>query len=363
MEAVSPRKSRASFFGPKDGVHLRVLTATFDAQDRMLTHGTTRFTYDALGGRTSMTDESGTTTYIHDGLGALLSVRLPSGDVLTYDYDGLQRRVAKRRNGVVVSRWAYEGQTRVVAEVDANGAVISRFVYLPGAHAPEYLVRGGVVYGYVRNHLGSIRAVVNAATGEVAQWLEYDAWGVIEADSRPDLQPFAFAGGIVDSDSGLVHFGFRDFDSRHGVWLSPEPLQRIPTFVRARTLRGLSTAAYAYALSDPLGWVDPDGLDAVNHSNTKCWVKSEAKGWGQLPPGSRYRGNVDGVKCEGGQKLAIHGDNYSITPQPDVVVDTNGEVSCKLRFFYEKPWPSEIEHPDWTVPESPPVLPGTEMAP
>ena len=59
---------------------------------------------------------------MHDGLGALTSVTLPSGAVVTYEYDGRQRRVAKRVGGAVVKRWVYDGQYRVVAEVDGAGA-------------------------------------------------------------------------------------------------------------------------------------------------------------------------------------------------------------------------------------------------
>jgi RHS repeat-associated protein len=230
-------------------------SATFDAQDRLLTHGARSFTHDAMGGRTSMTDGAQVTAYVHDGLGALLSVGLPGGVTVSYEYDGLQRRVAKRRNGEVVKRWVYEGQTRVVAEVDSSGAVTSRFVYLPGAYSPEYLVRGGVTYRYVSNSLGSVRLVVNASTGEVVQRLDYDAWGNISSDSSPGFQPFAFAGGVYDSDTGLTHFGFRDYDAATGTWTGKDP-------IRLAWLSPdlMAQSPYAYARNNPLRFVDSDGL-------------------------------------------------------------------------------------------------------
>lgn len=225
------------------------VASTYDAQDRLLTRGSTSYVWDALGGRRSKTEGSTVTEYAHDGLGALQSVKLPGGAVISYDYDGRQRRVARRRNGVVEKRWVYDGQYRVVAEVDASGVVQSRFVYASQSHSPDYFVRGGVTYAYVKNHLGSVRLVVHASTGAVAQALEYDAWGKVTADSSPAFQPFAFAGGLYDVDTGLTHFGFRDYDAQAGVWTSKDPL---------RLAGGLNL--FGYALSSPLKHVDPNGL-------------------------------------------------------------------------------------------------------
>ena len=81
------------------------VTSTFDAQDRLLTKGTTTYTWDALGGRKTKTEGGQTTQYTHDGLGALQSVTLPDSTQVTYEYDARQRRVAKRRNGALEARW------------------------------------------------------------------------------------------------------------------------------------------------------------------------------------------------------------------------------------------------------------------
>lgn len=203
------------------------VVSSFDAQDRLKTKGPTTYEFDALGGRRLKTEGSAVTQYTHDGLGALASVTLPDSTVVAYEYDARQRRVAKRRNGAVVKRWVYDGQYRVVAEVDGAGAVTSRFVYASQSHSPDYLVRGGVTYAYVKNHLGSVKLVVDSGSGAVVQQVEYGPWGNVVSNTAPDFQPFAFAGGVYDPDANLTHFGFRDYDGACGAWSSKDPARLV----------------------------------------------------------------------------------------------------------------------------------------
>lgn len=223
--------------------------STFDAQDRPKTRGATTYEFDALGGRRLKTDGSAVTQYTHDGLGALTSVTLPDSTVVTYEYDARQRRVAKRRNGIVVKRWVYDGQYRVVAEVDGAGSVMSRFIYASQSHSPDYLVRGALTYTYVKNHLGSVKLVVDSGSGAVLQQVEYGPWGNVASNTAPDFQPFAFAGGIYDPETDLTHFGYRDYDGECGVWSSKDP---------ARLVGGLNS--YSAHGGRPTQIIDPTGL-------------------------------------------------------------------------------------------------------
>jgi RHS repeat-associated protein len=152
----------------------------------------------------------------------------------------------------VEKRWVYDGQYRVAAEVDGAGTVTSRFVYGSQSHSPDYLVRGGVTYVYVKSHLGSVKLVVDATTRAVVQRLDYDAWGQVTEDTSPGFQPFGFAGGVYDVDTRLTHFGFRDYDAQAGVWTSKDPI---------RLVGGLS--AFDYAEANPIQLVDRDGLRVV----------------------------------------------------------------------------------------------------
>jgi RHS repeat-associated protein len=223
--------------------------ATFDAQDRLLAQGSTTYTWDVHGNRA--TDSTGV-TYTHDGLGRLTGWR-KGPTSLEYEVDALDRRALRRRNGVVTARYVYEGQYRIVAELESG----SRFLYATHGHSPDAMVRAGVTYVYVKNHLGSVRAVVNAATGQVVQALDYDVWGNVLADSSPGFQPFAFAGGLYDADSKLTHFGWRDYDAATGTWTSKDPI---------RQSGGLNV--YLYVGASPCRHVDPEGLADCTYSQS-----------------------------------------------------------------------------------------------
>ncbi|MBX3211692.1 MAG: RHS repeat-associated core domain-containing protein, partial [Labilithrix sp.] len=101
---------------------------------------------------------------------------------------------------------------------------------------------------FVKDHLGSPRLVVDAATGAVAQRLDFDPWGVVTLDSNPGFQPFGFAGGLWDRDTGFVRFGARDYDPPTGRWNSKDSI---------RFAGGLNL--YGYATNDPVNLVDVTG--------------------------------------------------------------------------------------------------------
>jgi RHS repeat-associated protein len=49
----------------------------------------------------------------------------------------------------------------------------------------------------------------------------YDTFGNIISDSNTSLKvPFGFAGGLQDRDTGLIRFGFRDYDPFTGRWIA-----------------------------------------------------------------------------------------------------------------------------------------------
>ncbi len=99
----------------------------------------------------------------------------------------------------------------------------SVFVYA-GATAPAYMIHGSVTYRIITDNQGSVRLVVNSATGEVAQRLNYDAFGRVLCDTNPGFQPFGFQGGLYDPDTGLVEFGCRWYDAQTGRWISKDPI-------------------------------------------------------------------------------------------------------------------------------------------
>jgi len=253
------------------------LTGTFDAQDRLLGQGTVSYAYGPNGEVQSRTDSATgrTTTFEYDPLGNLVHVGLSAGDFVDYIIDGAGRRVAKAFDGTLVKQWIYRDALRPAAELDGNGNILKRFVYgdkrdgvspvdalrarlgltrppaVPAASlaTPTYIVSGGQTLRVVTDHLGSPRLLVNTATGNVLQALDYDPWGALISETGADLPTSNFAGGLYDGDTGLIRFGARDYDPQTGRWTSKEPIKTSGTL-----------NFYQYAGGDPVNGADVDGL-------------------------------------------------------------------------------------------------------
>ena len=181
-------------------------------------------------------------------------MQLEDGTSIEYLIDGQGRRVGKKVDGVMDWRLVYRSLLQPVAEVDAAGTVITRFVYATGRNIPDYAVRGSDTYALLTDHLGSLRLVVNTSTGAVVQRMDYDPWGKVINDEHTgfDPLPFGFAGGIYDRDTELVHFGAREYDPAVGRWISKDPIR----------FAGGDTNIFAYVGGDPINWVDPEGCTA-----------------------------------------------------------------------------------------------------
>src|SRR5262249_52370473 len=137
---------------------------------------------------------------------------------------------------------------------DGSGQVIETFLYGSRVNVPDAVVREGVTYRIVTDPLGTVRWVLDAETGEVAQHLEYDAFGRMTLDTHPGFQPFGFAGGLYDPQTGLERFGARDYDPEVGRWTSKDPIG----------FGGGDANLYDYTMVDPVNLIDPWGLAEVS---------------------------------------------------------------------------------------------------
>ena len=269
------------------------------------------------------------TTYVHDAVGNLRGVELPDGTEIEYLVDGEGRRVGKKVDGVLVRGWLWSGKLRPVAELNAAGAVTKRFVYADGVNVPELMVTSGATYRLVKDHLGSVRRVVDVATGVVLQAIEYDAWGRVLSDTNPGAQPFGFVGGLYDADTGQVRFGAREYDAEIGRWLSKDPIR----------FAGGDSNIYAYVGNDPVNRSDPRGLDPEFCNN--LWSGELDRCTTQCVEEANSQSTFDKL-CEG---LGLSEESESAA---ECIRKCGEAVTDELRRCYEPyHWPTNIDEPDW----------------
>ncbi|HSF33186.1 MAG TPA: RHS repeat-associated core domain-containing protein, partial [Candidatus Tectomicrobia bacterium] len=245
LYAYDSNGNRLSYTGPDN-----TLTGNYDLQDRLTQYGSTSYAYTANGDLQRKVTGTQTTSYEYDTLGNLRAVTLANDTQIDYVIDGRNRRVGKKLNGTLVQGFLYDGDLKPVAELDGQGQIIAQFIYGSRGNVPDYMVKGGITYRLLTDHLGSPRLVIDAATGHIVQRMAYEAFGQVIFDDNPGFQPFGFAGGLYDPDTKLTRFGARDYDAATGRWTAKDPIR----------FAGGDTNLYGYVLNDPVNWIDPTGL-------------------------------------------------------------------------------------------------------
>jgi len=221
----------------------------YSVEDHLLTAGTAAYQYDPDGFLTTKTEGGNLTRYSYSLRGELLSALLPDGRRIEYRYDPLGRRIAKAVDGVTIEKYLWQGMTRLLAVYDGSDTLLMRFEYADD-RTPVTMHTAGSTYCLAFDPVGSLRMVADTA-GNVIKKVDYDAFGNVIADTHPTLSvPLGFAGGLLDKDTGLIRFGYRDYDPNTGRWTAKDPI----------LFKSGNTDLYGYCLNDPVNWVDPLGL-------------------------------------------------------------------------------------------------------
>ena len=207
------------------------------------------FTYDALGRRLSKTFRGKTTKWIWDGNVPLHEWTESSGDAATeaplIDDAALDEVTARRRRAEQAAHAPH-------APPPEEGTPTSPITWLfePESFAPMAKLVGGSKYAIITDHLGTPRAMYDAA-GAQAWSASIDAYGTLRHVEGPrSACPFRWPGQYEDEETGLYYNRFRYYDAAAGAYVSQDPIR----------MSG-GNAFYAYP-SDPLTWLDPMGLAA-----------------------------------------------------------------------------------------------------
>jgi RHS repeat-associated protein len=129
-----------------------------------------------------------------------------------------------------------------------------------------------VVEYYHTDALGSVRAVTKVVNGQtqVVSRHDYRPFGEEVAPQNPPVDKRLFTGKERDAETGLDYFGARYLSCMSGRFVTADPLT-----ASQKTTNPQTFGRYAYALNNPLRFMDPDGLQASQAcaANPKCAIE------------------------------------------------------------------------------------------
>ena len=217
---------------------------------------TRSYTYDDVGNTT----DDGAGTFVYNDAGRMVSVTKASVTT-TYALNALGQRVKKTTGGT--SRYfVYDEAEHLLGEYDASGALIQETIWF--GDIPVATLKpngsGGVQLFYIHtDHLHTPRRISRPSDNVIVWRWDSDPFGSTAANEDPDGDNVSFAynlrfpGQYRDQETGLDYNYYRDgYDPATGRYTQSDPIG---------LAGGINT--YAYALSNPVTNIDPEGLQVA----------------------------------------------------------------------------------------------------
>jgi RHS repeat-associated protein len=234
----------------------QVQACTVDARDRLLTQGTSAFSWDEDGRLVSSSEVNGFSAG-WDSEDRLLTLNYSDGSeaAFTYDVDGVQVEHAFTTPEGSPTRVEMAVDTRtalshVLAEV-SGGPPSSVTRYVRASDLLLAISRLGGPRFFHPDHLGSPR-MLSDSTGITTDVYRFTAWGELEQHLGSDPNPYLYAGQRFEPAAGLSYNRAR--------WLAPTTARFLSIDPWSGTRKVPATLVrYSYGNQNPLIYHDPTG--------------------------------------------------------------------------------------------------------
>uniref|UniRef100_A0A7C4VR74 DUF1566 domain-containing protein n=1 Tax=Desulfatirhabdium butyrativorans TaxID=340467 RepID=A0A7C4VR74_9BACT len=221
---------------------------TQDAENRLLSAGTTAFGHDNNGNMISANGR----TFVYDVEDRLIE-SASNGKTLRYGYDGVGNRFVRTISGQTV-RYVLDVSRKlpsVIAETTETGEITAYYVYGYGLTAK--VMPNGAAFYYHFDVRGSTVAMTDVNQNVTSAFV-YGPFGEKLNQTGDPTNPFTYMGryGVMDDGDGLYYVRARYYWPQIGRFLNKDRL--VGDVMQTQSLH-----RYVYAMNNPVLLVDPNG--------------------------------------------------------------------------------------------------------
>jgi RHS repeat-associated protein len=192
-------------------------------------------------------------TYSYDGEGNIVSV--DSGSTATYVYNALNQRV-RTVVGSTITEFVFNASGQRVSVWNGSTKTQLRGQYYAGGKPVAFYVPSSSTSFQHQDWLGTERLRTTYNGGVEGTYTSLPFGDAQAVASGTDLDPNHYASLDSDSETATDHAEFRQYNSTQGRWMRPDPYSGSYNFSNPQSMN-----RYAYVLNNPLGAIDPKGLD------------------------------------------------------------------------------------------------------
>ena len=241
--------------------------ASVDALNQLLSFGDETYTYDERGALLNRSVEGEEISFTSNPLNQLMAVESSQGWQLSFTYDAFGRRIQSEKrdyNGRELSSCIYLYiDHHEIGSMESSGKMLDLQIpgYIQGSQVGQSIAIeiDREILAPIYDIRGNVAALIDPEYREVVESYRYSAFGEEKIFDESSFlieesafhNPWRFAGKRVDSTTGLVFFGFRDYCPSMGRWINPDPAG----FMDGPNL-------YAYVRNHPFKYRDSLGLSS-----------------------------------------------------------------------------------------------------